>query len=99
MGFINPLNITLCVIIATLGYLYNASLSKIASLQSQIQIHKENTTNLQNAIHKQNQALESLRVTHTQANTQEIEKITLENNDCKSELKAYKNLFYQLGKS
>lgn len=57
-----------------------------------------NLKELNLAIEKQNQALESLRVQKTQKDTSAVDKIVIQDSSCEAELRGYKDLFKELGK-
>lgn len=91
--------VSLFVSLMLIGWLYKNALSEIANLEASLQIERENTTTLKMAIDKQNSAIKALEVKATQVNTSAVDKITIKDSSCEAELRGYKDLFKELGKT
>ncbi len=95
--------LNLFVALLSLGIVFlalkNAELKEqLGIAQLEIAVKTDNQNKLLESLEKQNNAINALRVQQTQANTQGIEKILIKDSSCEAELKAYKELFKELGK-
>lgn len=77
----------------------NADLKEsLGNAELELAIKTDNQNKLIKSIESQNQALLALRVQKSEISTKEIEKIKVKDSTCSAELKAYKELFKELGK-
>lgn len=91
------------VLVVSLGFifwLYVGSKEEIAGLKKDLQLSKANVVALQEAITKQNKALESLRVEASKPpkEIEIIKEIKLKDSSCEAELRGYKQLFKEMGR-
>ena len=90
------------VLVVSLGFifwLYVGAKEEIAGLKKDLQLSKANVVALQEAITKQNKALESLRVEASKPpkEIEIIKEIKLKDSSCEAELRGYKKLFKEMG--
>lgn len=91
------------VLVVSLGFifwLYVGAKEEIAGLKKDLQLSKANVVALQEAITKQNKALESLRVEASKPpkEIEVIKEIKLKDSSCEAELRGYKKLFKEMGR-
>lgn len=95
--------LSLLVVLLSLGLVFfamqNADLKEsLGNAELELAIKADNQNKLIKSIESQNQALLALRVQKSEISTKEIEKIKVKDSTCSAELKAYKELFKELGK-
>lgn len=95
--------LSLLVVLLSLGLVFfayqNAELKEnLGKAKLELAIKTDNQSKLLESLEFQNKALSALRVQKSEISTQAIEKITIKDSNCKEELKAYKELFKELGK-
>lgn len=90
--------VSLFVALMFVGYLYQGALENLAQFKEKLQIEQANTQTLKQAITRQNNALKALEVKAVHKDTSAIEKIVIKDESCEAQLRAYKEIFKELGR-